>query len=513
MQVILGASFRALWNALSPMLGAYGHVLAPTGAARLLESQHRAVSDWHGYLRHLTGVALMTQPTPEMTALLSEVCEQSLSDSSYFGKVRRSPKFHSALAGSFCRWSADGLTPDLLEQGAAAVLAHHAPLAELDDADLQAEWRSKTGELALLWRAWAAVLAERGQPEPIRQWRALLRALEAVEIAHPLLLFGFTEFSALELQALGILASKTQVALALLHDPACPERYIPTDTLLNALRGLDSPVQAVSTSPPSPLSARGEGEQDAAPRDIPPSPFTERGDRGVRFETVRTDIGTRSETACTDRTVRATILDTPNPLCEAETVAREILKLQASGVALSEIVLLVRQPESVVETLEVVFARYGIPLQGEASLPLERSWRVRWLMQGLRLLAGLGEGMDWLRWLQHPAHKLRYEAIASLRENTRLRIPAHRWLADALQHAADPDAQRLLNELRALRQQLQNGGLPQVARALLQRLSKAEAQTNPDADLSEWLHIIDAYANAWRNRTPAQSIELLERLL
>lgn len=461
MQVVMGASFRALWDALCPNLSAYGQILAPTGAARLLELQHRAVSDWHRFLYHLTDIALTTQPTPEMTALLSELCERLLTDAHYFGKVRRYPQFHSALASNFCRWSADGLTPDLLEQGAETVLLHHSELAELDDDNLQTEWRSKTGELVMLWRAWQAALLEKEQPEPIHQRRALLKAMEAVQLSESLLLFGFTEFTALELQVIRLLDAKTELTLALLYDPARPERYLPTETLL---RGLDSPTQVALL-------------------------------RGL------------------DRNAQATILDTPTPLAEAETIAREILKLQASGVALSEIALLIRQPESALETLEVVFTRYDLPLQGEASLPLERSWRVRWLMQGLKLLAGMGEGMDWLHWLAHPVHCLPHEALDRLRQQVRKRIPAHRWLQQASQNTSDPDMLHLLSELRSLRQHLQDGELPQVARALLQRLTQTDAPTGPDTDLIEWLSLIHAYSNAWRNRTPAQAVELLEQLV
>ncbi len=460
MQFVFGASFRALWD--RPMLG---KVLAPAGAARLLEAQNRQVQDWHGFLRQLTGVALAVQPTPEMTALLSEVCEQRLTDASYFGKLRHTPPFHSALARSFCRWSADGLTPDLLEQGAAEVAARHSALAQIDDPDLLDEWRRKTDELTQLWRAWQRALQQAGMPEPTRGWRALLNALESVDIAYPLLLFGFTELAAMELAALRILDGKTAVTLALLYDPAHPERYAPTETIL-----------------------RDWGD---------PAAFTTASNAD----------------AASSPTARMTILDTPNPLTEVETIAREILRLQASGVALSEIALLIRQPESALEALEVIFARYGIALQGEVSLSLERSWRVRWLMQGLRLLADIGEGADWLHWLEHPLHRLRYEAIASLRRQVRRRITAQRWLNQAVQHAVDPDAQRLLTEMHALRQQLHSRALPQVARALLQRLAPGGTPPRNDADLNEWSQLVNAYTHEWRRRTPAQAIELLEQLV
>jgi superfamily I DNA/RNA helicase len=144
-----------------------------------------------------------------------------------------------------------------------------------------------------------------------------------------------------------------------------------------------------------------------------------------------------------------TILDTPNPLYEVETVAREILKLQRAGVALDEIALLVRQPDALAETLEVIFARYEIGLQGEVGLPLERSWRIRWLMDGIRLLMGVGVGADWLHWLEHPVHGLDFASLRPL-HGCGDSQPARSWLDAALTRAEDPDLHRLLRRLREM---------------------------------------------------------------
>jgi hypothetical protein len=202
-----------------------------------------------------------------------------------------------------------------------------------------------------------------------------------------------------------------------------------------------------------------------------------------------------------------TILDTPNPLYEVETVAREILKLQQEGVALDEIALLVRQPDALAETLAVIFARYEIPLQGEVGLPLERSWRVRWLMDGIRLLMGVGVGADWLHWLEHPAHRLDY---ATLRPLHRLRRhqSARSWLDAALTRAEDPNLHRLLQRLHEWRQGLP-ASLPQVARRLILHLG---APTQ-ESDLAEWLQLVDAYARQWRRRGATEATNLLERLV
>lgn len=456
MKLFLCASYREGIEAAAHALGAEAWVITPSGAAR--NDATPSERDWHGFLNDLTGIAPPVQPSPEMVALLGEVCERELTPQSYFGKVRLSPRFHSALAHSFCRWSMDGLTPDRLEGGAQRVLKQHAADAELDDNALQEEWTRKTRELAQLWRGWQAILSENGLVEPLRRWEMLLRALAGCG-APPLVLAGFTELTVMDIAALKILDARTPIALVALSDAAPPDAYRPTERLRRMLQGAGIPLEEARV--PSVAS-------------LPP---------------------------------QITILDTPNPLYEVETVAREILKLQAEGVAFDEMAVLARQPDMLIEALEVVFARYGIPLQGEVGLPLERSWRIRGLMDGVRLLMGVGAGEDWLRWLEHPAHRLDYQALRPLHA-LRRHQPARQWLDAALQRAAEPELSRLLRLMHELREGLP-ASLPQTARRLVQRLDAPRTQS----DLTEWLQLIDAYARQWRRLNPAQAVALLERLV
>jgi RecB family exonuclease len=457
MRLFLCASYREGIQAAKSALGEGAVMVLPAGAARATAGAGETY-DWYAFLRALTGIAPVVQPTPEMVALLGEACERTLIPESYFGKVRLSPRFHSALAHSLCRWSMDGLTPDLLEHGADAVLQQHSALAELDDDALREEWTRKTRELAQLWRAWQAALTEAGLMEPIRGWQILLDALPA-HAAPPLVMAGFTELTAMDCAALRILDARTPIALVALHDDAHPDAYRPTARLAAILRAAGMPLQEVFV-PPAPL---------AFPQ--------------------------------------MAILDTPNPLYEVETVAREILKLQQEGVALDEIALLVRQPDALAETLAVIFARYEIPLQGEVGLPLERSWRVRWLMDGIRLLMGVGVGADWLHWLEHPAHRLDYETLRPLHRLHRHQS-ARSWLDAALTRAEDPNLHRLLQRLHEWRQGLP-ASLPQVARRLILHLG---APTQ-ESDLAEWLQLVDAYARQWRRRGATEATNLLERLV
>ena len=457
MRLFLCASYREGIQAAKSALGEGAVMVLPAGAARATAGAGETY-DWYAFLRALTGIAPVVQPTPEMVALLGEACERTLTPESYFGKVRLSPRFHSALAHSLCRWSMDGLTPDLLEQGADAVLQQHAALAELDDDALREEWTRKTRELAQLWRAWQAALTEAGLMEPIRGWQILLDALPA-HAAPPLVMAGFTELTAMDCAALRILDARTPIALVALHDDAHPDAYRPTARLAAILRAAGMPLQEVFV-PPAPL---------AFPQ--------------------------------------MAILDTPNPLYEVETVAREILKLQQEGVALDEIALLVRQPDALAETLAVIFARYEIPLQGEVGLPLERSWRVRWLMDGIRLLMGVGVGADWLHWLEHPAHRLDYATLRPLHRLRRCQS-ARSWLDAALTRAEDPNLHRLLQRLHEWRQGLP-ASLPQVARRLILHLG---APTQ-ESDLAELLQLVDAYARQWRRRGATEATNLLERLV
>jgi RecB family exonuclease len=456
MRLFVCASYREGIETAKRALGSEATTVLPAGAARVMAGACETY-DWYAFLRGLTGIAPIVQPSPEMVALLGEVCERALTPGSYFGKVRLSPRFHSALAHSFCRWSMDGLTPDRLEQGADAVQQQHTALDELDDDALRDEWTRKTRELARLWREWHATLTDAGLMEPIRGWQALLDALPSC--APPLVMAGFTELSVMDIAALRLLDARTQIALVALHDDEQPDAYRPTARLAAMLRAADMPLQEVFV-PPAPLA--------------PP---------------------------------QMTILDTPNPLYEVETVAREILKLQRAGVALDEIALLVRQPDALAETLEVIFARYEIGLQGEVGLPLERSWRIRWLMDGIRLLMGVGVGADWLHWLEHPAHRLDYATLRPLHRLRRCQS-ARSWLDAALTRAEDPNLHRLLQRLHEWRQGLP-ASLPQVARRLILHLG---APTQ-ESDLAEWLQLVDAYARQWRRRSAPEATNLLERLV
>ncbi len=86
----------------------------------------------------------------------------------------------------------------------------------------------------------------------------------------------------------------------------------------------DTPAvsHAVSTSPPSLLSVNGEGEPSVCGAGIPPSPFTERGDRGVRLVksgdgaevfnlgVVGNGLGVRAKTRGRDSRVGFSLLET-----------------------------------------------------------------------------------------------------------------------------------------------------------------------------------------------------------
>ncbi|MGQ9658013.1 MAG: PD-(D/E)XK nuclease family protein [Fimbriimonadales bacterium] len=457
MRLFLCASYREGIEAAQGVLGGAAERVLPTGAARLMADEG-STHDWHTFLRNLTGVAFVVQPTPEMVALLGEVCERTLTDTSYLSKVRLSPRFHSALAHSFCRWSMDGLTPDRLAQGADTVLQRFTALADLDDDALRDEWTRKTRELVQLWQEWQAALSEAGMMEPVRSWHNLLDALPHAT-PPPLLLMGFTALTTMDIAALHILDARTPIALVALYDPEHPDTYRPTQRLKESLHagGILLEEALVPTHAPAP----------------PPT----------------------------------TILDTPNPLHEVETVAREILKLQREGVPLDTIAVLVRQPDALAELLEVLFARYDIPLQGEVGLPLERSWRVRWLMDGVRLLCEIGFGEDWLRWLEHPAHHLDYTRLRPLHRLKRHQ-PARQWLAAALACEIDDTLRSQLQHWHDLQQGLP-ARLPDVARQLASSLD-APTQEN---DLAEWMRLIDAYRRQWRRLNRVQAFELLERLV
>lgn len=387
MRGFLGSpSRRLLQEALRSLGEPTPLVVLPPGATSLpLRLPSLPVADWHSFWQSLTGQARLVGITSAHLAACAEVCQRLLNEEDYFGKVRRSPRFHQQLTARWVEWRQDGLTPERLEEAAQAVA--QPPLdgvAGIDAPELHEEWLRKTDELCRLWREWLRQLQDRHLPEPGASWWDVVDFVRQNRVQLPprLLLWGFHDLHEVDIALLHAAEhAGCEVSLALLYDPAQPDRFAPAQRLLERLQ--------MDLAYLSGGSDNSEGQPVIA------------------------------------------VLSAADSLREAEVVARQILRHIQQGVPPEQMLLFVRHPAETAERLSLILERYGIPFALEAQLPLTRSPLVRILLDGLRLLLGNGVGSDWLEWLQNPYLGLPREVHSRLTRLGRRTRPANEWLDEA----------------------------------------------------------------------------------
>ncbi len=456
MKVYLGCPQHALVNGALGDLGDSCLLVAPKTPVYFRSD----AVDWNTFLtKHCLLPASLGTLSERLVFAMARACERVLKRESYFGKVRHMPRFHQQLVHQLVRWGMDALTPDLLEKGGRLA----ATRFDDTETDLREEWLRKTEELAALWRAWREELNKLELVDPAEQWWQAVAALRELSSPAPLkvLLIGFTDFTAVELEILKALDARMELALALLYDRANPERFAPSQRLLARLQ------QQMSHETVSLAS-------DESPHD----PHT-------------------------------TIFSTPNPLTEVESVAREILSLHREGVPFSSIRVLVRQPAGLIEYLDTFFTRYGIPYTAEVSLPLLRSRTVQSVLEGLRLLVGMRTGAEFLAWLAQPRFGLDANAMRLLHALRPQNAPSDRWLVNAhTRHAHTATVGEILQKLVALRETLRTdfySGLEGLT------LLFHEAGV-PAPDFEKLLELAQAHAETLQAMPLTQAVEWLERL-
>ncbi|MCS7066158.1 MAG: hypothetical protein NZL85_07785, partial [Fimbriimonadales bacterium] len=387
MRVFLGSPPRRL---LQEAIRALGEpmplVVLPSGATSLpLRLGNLPLAEWHTFWQSLVGQARLTGLTAAHLAACAEVCQRVLDEGDYFGKVRRSPRFHRQLVTRWVEWHQDGLTPERLEQAARAVAQPpFDAIAGIDSAELREEWLRKTEELCRLWHEWAQLLRDRHLPDPGTGWWDAVDAVRqgSVQLPSRLLLWGFHDLREVDIALLRAAeGAGCEVSLALLHDPTQPDRFAPMQGLLARL----------------------------------PSDMVELSNLPTAFE---------GQPA-------AVVLSAADSLREAEAVVRQILSHMQQGIPPEQMLLVLRRPAEAAERLALVLERYGVPFALEVQLPLSRSPLVRVLLDGLRLLLGSGVGDDWLEWLQNPYLGLPREVHYRLARLGRRAHPANEWLDEA----------------------------------------------------------------------------------
>jgi len=362
-------------------------VVLPAGAGSLLLRLpgNPSIGEWHRFWQQVLGGQVpLAELSPAHVATCAEVCADILTESSYFGKVRRSPRFHLQLCARFVEWRRDGLTPERL--GQAAPMVARPPfesLAGIERDALRAEWLRKVEELCALWQEWEQRLQRRSLAHPGVCWWEAVEVVRRgqVELPPRLLLTGFHDLH--------------EVDIALLH--AAEQRGCEVSLVL--------PYE-----PEHPLIARLQPYLSA------PSDLSDESDGAG---------------ACRMGQPAIVVLSAPDPLREVEVVARQILHHLQRGVPAEQIALILRQPAAALERLTLLFERYGIPLALEMHLPLSRSPLVRVLLDALRLLLGQGTGADWLEWLKNPYLGWSHEVHFRVAQVGKRALPADEWLNEA----------------------------------------------------------------------------------
>lgn len=462
MRIYLGCPQQALVEGALADLGNTNPLLVvPKMPAQF--GAHRPY-EWRTFLTEICLLPSQSAPEEKLVYAMGRVAERTLDARSYFRKVRAMPRFHQQLVQQFLRWGLDALTPELLRQGAQATLVRF----DAESEDLRDEWYRKTNELAQLWHAWRVELQQLGLEDPVQQYWSALESLQSVEqfSLETVLLVGFSEFTAFEMEILKLLDTRTNLALALLYDPANPDLFAPTRRLMERIERHFPDAETVFISPP-------EASRNFAPPKI-------------------------------------TIFSTPNPLTEVESVAREILQLHHAGIDFSEIRVILRQPASLIEYIETLFTRYGIPYEAEVRLPLLRSRRVQAILNGLYLLAGARTGLDWIAWLHHPAFNLSPNTLQQCRRVRPLNAPSDRWLLQALRQAGSvpPEAHDLLTQFASLQNRFRENFLEvveQLGRIFLSYQLRS-------ADIEKLYALASAHRETLQTMPRREAIEWLERL-
>ncbi len=546
MRVYIGFPLNALIGGALEHIGNRNTLLvAPRKLARFS-------TDWRSFLEEVVGSELPNEPTPAQIALMAQVCERVLDESSYFRKVRHMPRFHQQVARQIVRFGMDGLTPELLEHSASLVLSDSQllALAGLELPELAEEWVRKTHELCLLWREWEQALRQRSLRSPAQLWWDAVERIEQgiPRRETPVLIVGMTELSAVEIALLHALDKWLPLNLALLLPPEECLHAEPTFPP-SANRSATSANESGTSVTHSRTSANESGTSVTHSR----TSANESGTSVTHSRTSANESGTSANRSATsaDESLRSgngewrrlfafsqrlfqrlqahlkiecvpipsslpslevSLFDVPNPLTEVETIARHLWWLHTKeGIPYEEMLVVARQPAKVFDSLEVLFARYGVPLSAEVAFPLTHSPYVRFILEGLNLLTGMRTGAEWLAWLENPLLGDGRERVSLLLRRIRHTSErSDRWLVRALAHPAvqaDTELYSLLTRLRGVATQLE-GKPAEGTSALIGMVSECAGAS----ELATLQELVSAYADTLNALPAKQAVLLLERL-
>jgi ATP-dependent helicase/DNAse subunit B len=257
--------------------------------------------------------------------------------------------------------------------------------------------RRYAAEVAWLYRRYRDRLEAAGLvDEELLAWRAV-EALEGDPAAWgdaPVFLYGFDDFTPVELRALDVLRSRADVVVSLPYERG--------RRAFAAIEPIHDRLAAMAGEPVVELQAL-DTYYDEASR--PPLHALERG----LFEDAGRAAGPRAavhlHTAGGER-------------AEVELCAAEVLRLLRGGTPAGEIAVVFRDPGRYASLVEQVFGAYGIPYSADRGAPFAHTAVGRGLLALLRAACLDGSTDDLLAYLRtpgflrEPAHADRLESLA-----------------------------------------------------------------------------------------------------
>ena len=335
-------------------------------------------------------------------------------------RSRNTPGFVSALAATVAELEVRRVTPARLEAAlkAWAGADGSGAVAGIED-------------LAKLYGEYRGLLERIGRTDPERR---AARALDALRLepalwgATPVLMYGFDDFGALQLDAIETLGAvvDARVTVSLTYEPG--------RTVLGSRAGTFETLRPLAAEHRR-LEARAEyysPRARAALHHLERSLF-EPGGGAERRE---------------DAAGSVRLLEGGGERAELELVADEVRALLEEGVRAEEIAVVHRTPSTIAELLGEVLAARGIPYALERRVPFAYTAIGGALLGALRSTTDAGEAGDLLAWLRAPgllAHPepvdrleaaVRREGIASA-ARAREVWEAENWRLEALDHLGE----------------------------------------------------------------------------
>ena len=331
------------------------------------------------------------------------------------GELERALITPQRFARALADWAADGPRADFARELSAIYRGYRDGM---DAAGLASE------ELA----AWRAADALREHPD---RWGRT-----------PVFVYGFDDFTELELDAIETLARKadTEVTVSL-----------PYERGRTAFKALSTAFQRLSE-----LAAGNHVEVEATDEFYAPE------SRAALHHLERHLFEPPAVAGKADPGQAVRLLAAGGERAEVELIAAEVLDLLRGGVEPGEVAVVYRDPAAYGSVVEQVFDAYGIPFSIDRRVPLAHTTLGRALLALLRCATGRGTADDLLAWLRAPGYLRRPEMADRLEAELRKRgardaaaarelwEDMHEWELDELDRlagAAERGPEQLLGEL------------------------------------------------------------------